>query len=108
MAKVKQKARKVRRSAWQWSKMLLIVWAVQCAVLIYFLLTQTWSTYWFCRDLYKPGYTLFAWVGRGVLPEQCFNLFSRTGVLVSFAFAALLYAAVAIAGVGLARQLAKR
>ena len=105
---VKQTARKAKRSAWQWSKTLLIVWAAQLAVLFYVLVTQTWSTYWFCRDLYRPGYSLFAAIGRGILPDSFFNLFSTTGVLASFAFAALLYAAIAIVGVGMARQIARR
>ncbi len=88
--------------------MVAIVWAVQLGVLIYFLLTQTWSTYWFCRDLYRPGYTLFAWLGKGVLPGGWFNLLSQTGVLISFSAAALIYAAAGVSGVGLVRQMVRK
>ena len=95
---VKRKTAKVRKTLSEWSWMILILWILQVGVLIYFLVTQTWSTYWFCRDLYKPGLALFAMAGRGFLPGEWFNLFSKTGVLVSFMAAALIYSALAVVG----------
>src|SRR5690606_39570031 len=105
---VKRKTRQAKKAISEWSWTILIVWVVQVALLIYFLLTQTWSTYWFCRDLYKPGLALFSLMGRGILPGECFNLLSRTGVLISFTAAALIYAAAGVTGFYAARQLARR
>mgnify|MGYP001049305126 CR=1 FL=1 len=105
---VKRKTRRAKKAFSEWSWTILIVWVVQVALLIYFLLTQTWSTYWFCRDLYKPGLALFSLIGRGFLPGECFNLLSRTGVLISFTAAALIYATVGVAGFHTARYFARK
>ncbi len=88
--------------------MIFICWVLQMGALLYFLQTQTWSTYWFCRDLYKPGLALFSLVGSGFLPSECFNLFSKTGVLISFTAAALIYAALGVMGFHAVRYMARR
>lgn len=105
---VRRKTVKARKAISEWTWTILILWVLQVGVLLYFLMTQTWSTYWFCRDLYKPGLSLFSMAGRGFLPGEWFNLFSRTGVLISFTAAALIYAAFAVLGFHAVRYFAKR
>jgi hypothetical protein len=74
-------------------------WGAQLALVFYFLMNLTWQNYWFCRALYRPGLVLFSDLFRGILPGYFFSGVNRTGVIVQFTFATLVYAVAAVTAV---------
>lgn len=102
--RVRREIRRLRKPAY-W---ILGLWVGQLACMCWFFMDSAWDTYWFCRYVYGPGVRLFGHVGRGILPGYFFNPFSPRGVMISFAFAALTYAAVTVlAGYWLRRRVGR-
>ena len=84
------------------------LWLVQILPLAWVLSGPTWDQYWQLRQVYRPGLTVYRWALDGWLPARFFSPFDRTGVILGFTFAAMLYALLAVGLWVLVRKIMKK
>lgn len=105
---VARRVRKIRKQAVLHLRWVFWIWVAQLVMLGWFFWNLTWSDYWFFRGFYRPAIRLIGHVGETILAGWIFNPFDRTGVLVCFAMATLVYAMVVVLAVVIMLRIARR
>ena len=80
-----------------WAQAAIVVWIGQLAFLVFMLSGLSWTNYWWCRWLYRPGLRVFHAAMDGVLPGYYFSALSPRGAVTGFLVSTLLYTLVLVA-----------
>ena len=105
---VARRVRKLKKQSVIHLKWIFWLWMAQLVLIGWFFWNLTWSNYWFFRGFYRPGIRLIGHMGETVLAGSVFNPFDRTGVLICFMLATLVYAVVVVMAVTVMLRIVRR